>query len=74
MPVLAFNGNNMQELNPTEILDYHTTGTSPSMLALRFQSDSLICVDNFTLEKLLNNKEKFTVKAASSQIMSYFST
>ena len=57
MPILAFNGNNMQELNPTEILDYHATGTSPSMLATRFQSDSLICVDNFTLKKLLNNKE-----------------
>ena len=55
MPVLAFNGNNMVELNPSEILDYHATGTSPSMLALRFQSDALICVDNFTLEKLLNN-------------------
>ena len=57
MPVLAFNGNNMVELNPSEILDYHATGTSPSMLALRFQSDALICVDNFTLEKLVNNKE-----------------
>ena len=38
MPVLAFNGNNMVELNPSDILDYHATGTSPSMLALDFRA------------------------------------
>jgi hypothetical protein len=57
LPVLCFDGSGMQELDASELLDVATVGTASSMLARRWQSDYLINVDSFTLERLLQYPE-----------------
>jgi len=47
----------MQELNATELLDVATVGTASSMLARRWQSEYLINVDAFTLQRVLDNPD-----------------
>lgn len=56
LPVLAYDGSTMKEINASEILDLTTAGTSASLLARKWQSALLVNVDNGTLEKLLNNE------------------
>lgn len=55
LPVLAYDGSTMKEVNATEILDMTTAGTSATLLARKWQSALLVNVDNNTLEKLMNN-------------------
>lgn len=55
LPVLAYDGSTMKEINATEILDMTTAGTSATLLARKWQSALLVNVDNNTLEKLMNN-------------------
>ncbi|MGO5467517.1 GIY-YIG nuclease family protein [Holdemanella porci] len=55
LPVLAYDGSTMKEVNATEILDMTTAGTSATLLARKWQSALLVNVDNDTLEKLLKN-------------------
>ena len=57
LPVLAYDGSTMKEVNATEILDMTTAGTSATLLARKWQSALLVNVDNDTLEKLLKNQE-----------------
>lgn len=57
LPVLAYDGSTMKEVNATEILDITTAGTSATLLARKWQSALLVNVDNGTLERLMTNKE-----------------
>ncbi len=55
LPVLAYDGSSMSEVNAQDILDITITGTSGTMLAKRWESPLLVNVDNRTLDKLLND-------------------
>lgn len=57
LPVLAYDGSTMKEVNATEILDMTTAGTSATLLARKWQSALLVNVDNNTLEKLMKNEK-----------------
>ncbi len=57
LPVLAYDGSAMKEINASEILDMALSGTSATLLARRWESALLVNVDNATLSKLLNNKK-----------------
>lgn len=57
LPILAYDGSSMKEINATEILDITTSGTTATLLAQRWQSAVLVNVDNVTLQRLLNNLE-----------------
>lgn len=57
LPILAYDGSSMKEINATEILDMTTSGTTATLLAQRWQSALLVNVDNVTLQRLLNNEE-----------------
>ena len=57
LPVLCYDGSNLQELNATELLDVATVGTASSMLARRWQSDYLVNLDSFTIQRLLDNPD-----------------
>ena len=57
LPVLCYDGSNMQELNATELLDVATVGTASSMLARRWQSDYLVNLDSFTIQRLLDRPD-----------------
>lgn len=57
LPVLAYDGATMREINAAEILDFTMAGTSATMLARRWESALLVNVDNNTLTRLMNNAE-----------------
>ncbi len=57
LPVLAYDGANMQAVDATDILDITTAGTSATLLARRWESALLVNVDNDTLQRLLDNQE-----------------
>ena len=55
LPILQFDGSSMQIVNATEILDFVDNGTSATLLARRWNSATLVNVDNLTLSRVLNN-------------------
>lgn len=55
LPVLAFDGHSMRELNASDVIDYLTHGISASMLARRWNSPELITLDMGAMERLLAN-------------------
>jgi hypothetical protein len=57
LPVLAYDGNGMRQINAAEILDYAMSGTSATLLARRWESPLLVNVDNDTLARLMGNKK-----------------
>lgn len=57
LPVLAYDGSAMREVNAAEILDIAMAGTSATLLARRWESALLVNVDNDTLKRLLANDE-----------------
>lgn len=57
LPVLAYNGSSMIQVNAQDILDITMSGTSATLLAKRWQSAFLVNVDNATLARLMANKE-----------------
>lgn len=56
LPVLAFDGSSMRQIDATGVLDMAMSGTTSTLLARRWESPLLVNVDNFTLERLLNNE------------------
>ena len=56
LPVLAYDGSSMIEIDAAGILDSVTTGTTATLLARRWESALLVNVDNGTLEKLMKNE------------------
>lgn len=57
LPVIAYDGSTMKQVNAGEILDIAMSGTSATMLAKRWESALLVNVDNGTLSRLLANSE-----------------
>lgn len=57
LPVLAYDGSDMQEVNAAQILDIAMAGTSATLLARRWESALLVNVDNATLLRLLANED-----------------
>ncbi len=53
LPVLAYDGSAMRQVNAVEILDIAMAGTSATLLAKRWESALLVNVDNATLSRLL---------------------
>ena len=57
LPVLAYDGSRMKEIDASEILDIAMAGTSATLLAKRWESALLVNVDNDTLRRLLASDE-----------------
>lgn len=57
LPVLAYDGSSMKEVNAQDILDIDLAGTSATLLAKRWESALLVNVDNDTLKRLLDSPE-----------------
>lgn len=57
LPVLAYDGFTMKQVNAQDILDIALSGTSATLLARRWQSALLVNVDNDTLSRLMANQE-----------------
>ncbi len=60
LPVLAFDGSSMKEIDAAGILDMAMSGTTATLLARRWESALLVNVDNSTLQRLMNNKDAMT--------------
>ena len=56
LPVLAYDGSTMKQINAQDVLDIAMAGTSATLLAKRWESALLVNVDNETLARLLNNQ------------------
>lgn len=56
LPVLAYDGSAMRQIDAGEILDMAMSGTSATLLAKRWESALLVNVDNETLKRLMANK------------------
>lgn len=57
LPVLAYDGSSMKEIDAAGVLDMAMSGTTATLLARRWESALLVNVDNNTLQKLMNNKK-----------------
>lgn len=57
LPVLAYDGANMTQIDAGGILDIAMAGTSATLLARKWESPLLVNVDNDTLRRILNNPE-----------------
>lgn len=56
LPVLAYDGSTMKEVDAKGILDIAMSGTSATLLARRWESALLVNVDNATLQRLMANE------------------
>lgn len=57
LPVLAYDGSSMRQIDPAGILDMAVSGTTATLLARRWECALLVNVDNGTLQRLMQNKE-----------------
>jgi len=57
LPVLAYDGANMTQVDAGGILDIAMAGTSATLLARKWESAMLVNVDNDTLRRILDNPE-----------------
>jgi hypothetical protein len=57
LPVLAYDGANMTQIDAGGILDIAMAGTSATLLARKWESALLVNVDNGTLRRILDNPE-----------------
>ena len=57
LPVLAYDGSNMTQIDAGGILDIAMAGTSATLLARKWESAILVNVDNDTLKKIMASKE-----------------
>jgi len=57
LPVLAYDGSNMYEVNAGQILDWAMAGTSATLLARKWESALLVNVDNDTLRRIMDNEQ-----------------
>jgi hypothetical protein len=54
LPVLAYDGSSMKQIDASGILDIAMSGTSATLLARRWESALLVNVDNATLKRLMD--------------------
>jgi hypothetical protein len=57
LPVLAYDGSSMKQIDAAGILDMAMSGTTATLLARRWESALLVNVDNDTLRRLMSNKK-----------------
>lgn len=57
LPVLAYDGSSMKQIDAAGILDMAMSGTTATLLARRWESALLVNVDNNTLQRLMASKE-----------------
>jgi hypothetical protein len=57
LPVLAYDGANMTQIDAGGILDIAMAGTSATLLARKWESPLLVNVDNDTLRRIMNDPE-----------------
>lgn len=63
LPVLAYDGANMMQIDAGSILDMAIAGTSATLLARKWESALLVNVDNDTLRRILDNPEAMAAVA-----------
>jgi hypothetical protein len=56
LPVLAYDGSSMKQIDAAGILDMAMSGTTATLLARRWESALLVNVDNDTLRRLMDNE------------------
>jgi hypothetical protein len=56
LPVLAYDGSSMKQMDAAGVLDMATSGTTATLLARRWESALLVNVDNGTLQRLMDNE------------------
>lgn len=56
LPVIAYDGSTMKQIDAAGILDITMSGTSATLLAKKWESALLVNVDDLTLERLLSNE------------------
>jgi hypothetical protein len=56
LPVLAYDGSSMKQIDAAGILDMAMSGTTATLLARRWESALLVNVDNDTLKRLMGDK------------------
>ena len=56
LPVLAYDGSSMKQIDAAGVLDIAMSGTSATLLARRWESALLVNVDNATLSRLMGDK------------------
>ncbi len=57
LPVLAYDGSSMKQVDAAGVLDIAMSGTTATLLARRWESALLVNVDNETLERIKNNPD-----------------
>lgn len=57
LPVLAYDGSHMKQIDAAGILDIAMSGTSATLLARRWESALLVNVDDMTLSRLISNQQ-----------------
>lgn len=57
LPVLAYDGSSMKQVDAAGVLDIAMSGTTATLLARRWESALLVNVDNGTLERIKNNPD-----------------
>lgn len=57
LPVLAYDGSNMRQVDAGGILDIAMSGTSATLLARKWESAILVNVDNETLRRIMGNTD-----------------
>ena len=57
LPIIAYDGSTMRQIDAKEILDFALAGTSATLLARRWESALLVNVDNATLKRLMDSPE-----------------
>ncbi|MBF0785413.1 restriction endonuclease [Muribacter muris] len=65
LPVLAYDGSSMKQIDASGVLDIAMSGTTATLLARRWESALLVNVDNDTLERLRKNE---TAMAALNKV------
>ena len=57
LPILAFDGSSMKEIDAAGVLDMAMSGPTAPLLARRWESAVLVNVDNATLQRLMNSPD-----------------
>ena len=61
LPILSYDGFDMHSVDANEVLEVSSAGTSSTLLAKKWMHDSLIYVDNVTLQRILSDDKAIEV-------------
>src|SRR5699024_8873835 len=57
LPILAYDGSAMKQIDAAGVLDIAMSGTTSTLLARKWESALLVNVDNGTLKRLIDNEK-----------------